>query len=184
MNNSLMNGRKAAKIGFFLSGILGFTGSSYGIDRVALAEKFELVIAEKSFGGEEILAGRTNAAIEKMLETASLSSKYNWNTNLCAAYTAQGNYSIAERHCGLSLKLSKTAHYGVLGNTRSHRAKKDNRAIALNNMGVMYALQGNPDAAREHFESVSNWSKRLSATADRNINALELRQKNPAIASS
>ena len=184
MNNLLMKARGTAKIGFFLAGVLGFASGSYGIEGAVSAEKFELVITQESFGGNEILAGNTTAAIEKMLTSASLSSQYNWNTNLCAAYTAEGKYSSAEKHCELALRLSKSANPGILGHTRSYMAKKDRYAIALINLGVMHALQGNTQDALEYFESASTRSKRLSATADRNITALEQREANPVLATS
>lgn len=175
---------RAAKIGFFFSGILGFATSSYGITGAVSTEKFELVITEKTFGGNEILSGNPTAAIEKMLANRSLSSKYNLNTNLCAAYTAQGKYSSAEKHCNLALRFSKSAQYGMSGRSRTYMAKRDSYAIALNNLGVMHALQGNTLDALEYFESASIRSKRLSATADRNIVALEQREANPVIAAS
>ncbi len=55
--------------------------------------------------------------------------------------------------------------------------------MALINIGVLHALQGNHQAAREYFESASNRSNRLEAVSTRNINTLEQRMKSQVASS-
>jgi hypothetical protein len=56
--------------------------------------------------------------------------------------------------------------------------------MALNNLGVVRALQGNTQEWRIYFESASNPSKRLETTSSRNINALEQRMGFEVVVSS
>ncbi|MEH6592445.1 MAG: tetratricopeptide repeat protein [Halioglobus sp.] len=172
MKNITSSASAAVKVGLCFSGILGFVNSSYGLEEAVTVEKFELKIVETSFGGDEIMAGDLAEAIEKILTTVSLDSRYEKNTNLCVAYTASGEFSSAEEHCKLALKFSRSVNSGIK-NPGLYLATKEKHALALNNLGVMRALQGNTGDALEYFESASVKSKRLSLTTTRNISVLE-----------
>lgn len=181
MTSKLMKARGAAKMGFLFSGILGFVNSSYGLEEVVAVEKFELKIIEMTSGADEILAGNITGAIESILTTGSRHSRYDRNTNLCVAYTVQGEYSSAEQHCKLAVRHSRSFGSGIQSNSGSYMAKREKSALALNNIGVLRALQGNTGDAREYFESATR-SKRMSSAANRNINALEQREQPDVLA--
>ena len=182
MTSKLMKARGAAKMGFLFSGILGFINSSYGLEEVVTVGKFELKIIEMTSGADEILAGNITGALESILTTGSRHSRYDMNTNLCVAYTAQGEYSSAEQHCKLAVRHSRSFGSGIQSNPGSYMAKREKSALALNNIGVLRALQGNTGDAREYFETASAKSKRMSSTANRNINALEQRKQPDVLA--
>ncbi|MFT5711338.1 MAG: tetratricopeptide (TPR) repeat protein [Halioglobus sp.] len=175
MNKKFKNVSGTFKLGICFAGILAYTGGSYASDGRVSAEAFELKITEETLGGSEIMAGEYAAAIETILTTASLDSKYDKSTNLCAAYTAQKEFGLAEHQCHLSLRLSESANVNAHLSGRSYLARREGKAVALINLGVLHALQGNNQEAREYFESASKKSKRLRATSKRNINSLDTR---------
>ena len=56
--------------------------------------------------------------------------------------------------------------------------------MALNNLGVWHALQGDAVEAQVYFENAANRSKDLLATSNRNIDMLELRVGPATVATS
>ena len=183
MKKNFKSNSGAARIGICFAGILAFTSGGYASDGLVGAEAFELSITEESLGGNEIMAGEYASAIETILTTASLDSKYVKSTNLCAAYTAQKEFSLAESQCNLALHLSKWDSVGARLDGRAHLSRREKNAMALINLGVLHALQGNNQEAREYFDSASRKSRRLKATSQRNINSLDKRMESQ-IASS
>lgn len=191
MNNTLgkASGRlgKASgrcRLGLGFASILGFAGSGYAAGDAVEVGKFELTIIEATTGGNDILAGEFSAAVEKINASLSLDSKYAKSTNLCAAYTAQGEFASAQPHCKAALTLSESSHYGMVSWSRSYSARKYMQATALNNLGVWHALQGNADQAQAYFQNAANRSKDLVAISSRNIDVLELRMEPEAVAAS
>ena len=175
MNKKFKSITGAASLGICLAGVLGYTTSSYASDGLVGAEAFELTIRAETLGGSEIMAGQYATAIETILSKSSLESKYVKSTNLCAAYTAQKEFSLAEKQCNLALRLSNSPNAGAQLDGRAHLSRREGKAMALINLGVLHALQGNSQKAREYFESASRKSKRLKATSERNINSLDKR---------
>jgi hypothetical protein len=76
------------------------------------------------------MAGDYNTAIDQILFTPSLDSKYVKSTNLCVAYMAQGEFSLAEKHCKAALRTSGSAYSGIQNTGRARKASRDNRAMA------------------------------------------------------
>jgi hypothetical protein len=175
MNKNLGNIFGAAKVGVCLAGILVLSSNSYASDKVVGASLYELHIVENTTGGREILAGDYNAAIEKIRVSLSMDSKYVEATNLCAAHIAHKEFIQAEAYCKAALRASRSFHTGLQSTTWGRAAAKANRAMALNNLGVLNALKGNSGAAHEFFESAGKRSYRLRLTSDRNIQVLEQR---------
>ena len=183
MNKKFKSITGAASLGICLAGVLGYASSSYASDGLVGAEAFELKITAETLGGSEIMAGEYATAIETILSTASLESKYVRSTNLCAAYTAQKEFGLAEKQCNLALRLSNSPQAGAQLDGRTYLSRREGKAMALINLGVMHALQGNSQEAREYFESAGKQSKRLRATSERNIVSLDKRMESQ-IASS
>ena len=175
MNKNLGNTFGAAKVGACLAGMLVFASNSYGSNEAVVAAQFEVHIMENTTGGREILAGDYSAAIEKILFSPSLDSKYVKDANLCAVYTVQKEFNRAEAHCMAALDASKSRNFGtgMQGISWERGANRVKWAMALNNLGVLHALKGNNGEARDYFQSASKKSHRLRATSDRNIHALE-----------
>lgn len=179
MNKKLGNNYRLASAGLMLSGVLGFASSSYGTEEAVPLGRFELKIVQSTTGGDEILAGNFSGAIGIIRSSLSLDSKYNLNNNLCAAYTAQGEFSNAEAYCQTAVHLSSYAQSRQKANT-GNISTRSRQAMALNNFGVWYALQGKTQEASEYFEAASRKSKQLATTTERNMDALEQRMA-PAV---
>lgn len=140
------------------------------------AGKFELVVFSNIAGGSELVSGDLDGAIEKF-NAASLPRRGDTkHTGLCAAYTAAGEFASAEKHCRAAISISSAARNSMLISQFSSRAaRRENEAVALNNMGVLLALQGEPEKALKYFRAAGNKSARLSKTSSRNMDALEQR---------
>lgn len=169
-------------MGLCFSAMLGFAGSGYAAEEAVAVERFELKIVERSVGANEILAGEFAAAVEKINSSFSLDSEYAKSNNLCAAYTAQGEFASAQPYCQAAVTSSRSSQYGLMSMARSYAARKNLQAMALNNFGVWHAMQGNAGAAQAYFQSAGNRSKGLSATSNRNIDVLEQRMGSATVA--
>lgn len=175
---------RGGRLGLCFSAMLGVAGGVNAAEEAMTAEKFELVIVETSLGGNEIAAGEYAAAVEKISTALSLDSKYAKSTNLCAAYTAQGEFASAEASCLAALRLSRSSDYGLIRMPRMRVARKDRQAMSLNNLGVWHALQGNADQAQRYFQRAGSKSREVSATTNRNIDVLGSRMGSATIAAS
>jgi len=184
MKEQLRNRFGTARMGVCMAGLLAFASSSYGSNEATVVEQFELKILANTLGGREIIAGEYIAAIEQIHSTPSLDSKYVRNTNLCAAYTARGEFTLAEVKCKAALRASRSLSTGLQNTNRARVASKNDQAAALNNLGVLNALQGNKEEALKYFQSASNRSKDLRATTNQNISVLEERTGSEVVASS
>lgn len=173
-----------ARISVCMAGLLAFASSSYGSSEAKVVDQFEVKILANTLGGREIIAGEYIAAIEQIQSTPSLDSRYVRNTNLCAAYIARGEFTLAEAQCKAALRASRSASTGLQNTNRARMASKNDQATALNNLGVLNALQGNNEEALKYFQSASNRSKSLRATTNQNISVLEQRTGSAVVASS
>jgi Tfp pilus assembly protein PilF len=184
MNKTFRGLSKVGRLGLCFSTMLGFAGGGNAAEEAMTVEKFELMIVETSLGGNEMAAGEYAAAVEKITTSLSMDSKYAKSTNLCVAYTAQGDFASAQPHCQTALRLSRSSDLGSIVMTRVYVARKNRQAMSLNNLGVWHALQGNTDEAQGYFQSASNKSSEVSATTNRNIDVLELRMGSATVAAS
>ena len=184
MNITLRKASGRCRLGLCFSALLGIAGSGYAAGDTVEVRKFELTIIEETVGGNDIVAGEFSAAVETINKRLSLDSKYAKSTNLCAAYTAQGEFASAQPHCKAALTLSRSSNVGLINSSRLYTAKRNRQAMALNNLGVWHALQGDADQAQEYFQNAANRSKDLKATSSRNIDVLEMRMGTATVASS
>lgn len=184
MSNTFWKTSSKCQLGLCFSAILGFAGSAYAAGDAVETGKFELTVTEATVGGNEIIAGDMSAAIEKINTTISFDSSYEKNSNLCAAYTAQGKFATAKPHCESALKFSKSSHYRVIGSSRSYASQRNRQAMALNNLGVWHAMQGDVVKAQAYFERAASRSQDMVATSSRNIEVLELRMGADTVAAN
>ena len=180
MNKKLGTKFGLASISLVFSGAFGFASVSYSTEETMALEKFELNIVEMTTGGDEILAGNFSSAIGIIQSSLSSDSKYEQNTNLCAAYILQREFATAEAYCKTALHLSRYSQSRQIISTR-YISNRSRQAMALNNFGVWNALQGNTLEASEYFEAASKKGKRLSTTTERNRDALEQRITSKAL---
>jgi tetratricopeptide (TPR) repeat protein len=161
--------RGAANFGLCLSAVLGFASSSFAERSDIDVHKFELQVFQGTIAVDEIVSGDMGVAVEKIRDSGKYVELYAKKTNLCVAYTAQGEYTNAAKQCQAAQRLSKRSGFIV------HSTKRDKQALALNNLGVLLALQGHTQEALKYFERAGGRSTKFSDTSLRNIDALEKR---------
>ena len=183
MKKQLRNSIGAARVGVCMAGLLSLAASGYAIGDTTAVERFELKVVGNSPGGSKILAGDYAAAIEQIRSTPSLHSKYVRKTNLCVAYMAQGEFTLAEPTCKAALQAGRSTSTGLQNTNRARIANKSDQAMAMNSLGVLHALQGKNQKALTYFESASNKSKDLKPMVSQNIIALEQRMGSEVVAS-
>ena len=171
----------AARLGICVAGAMGLAAGSYGDNAQVSAEKYEMQIFLDSTGGKEIVSGDFSAAIEILRGTRSLDSRYARSTNLCVALTLEREFSGAEEHCRSARNYSTRSIGASLGRAGIGLGKKDKLVLALNNLGVFYALSGNAQEARGYLEIAEGKGGRYSETSQRNMRALDERVETVAV---
>ncbi|MFT6288396.1 MAG: hypothetical protein ACJA09_003157 [Alcanivorax sp.] len=170
-------------IGFCITGMLGPVVSSFAFGEQVTKEKFEMQVIEYSAGGKEIVAGDYSAAIEALNGRMTLDSKYAKGTNLCVALTMQGEFSAAEGYCQAAKSSSRRQNDSPLDSYIGGLNSRDKEALALNNLGVHHALNGNLLEAQECLEIAVRKGGRYANTSERNMRALEQRMALDVVAS-
>ena len=112
-------------------------------------------IEDESFG-EEVVAGNYDTAIEGILSSRKAHPLgFEAQTNLCVAYTRSGDFTQAGRSCDAALaalerRIRRASGPGYAP-FQLRRVKEKYLAVALSNRGVLRALSGKPDLARQDF---------------------------------
>jgi hypothetical protein len=171
MKTKLRSAIEGNKVGLFFAAALGFSGVSHGSSQGVAVERFELKVVENTVGANEIIAGEFADALQQLRYKVSYDSEFFKRTNLCAAYVATGELVVAKPHCRAALRTSR--HEGL--NYRPSKTTRVRQAVALNNLGVLYALAGEHQESQQFFESAGGKSSEMKVTSARNINILEQR---------
>ena len=121
---------------------------------------YTLTAIEDVSYGEEVVAGDYDTAIESILSSAKLRRNgFEAQTNLCVAYTRSGDFEKADASCNAALaalgKRSRPATAALLDPSRSRRVRERYLALALSNRGVLRAITGKPELARNDFEQAA-----------------------------
>lgn len=117
---------------------------------------YTLTAIEDISYGEQVLAGEYHTAIEGILSSSKVRrAGFEAQTNLCVAYTRSGEFDKAERSCDAALAVlderrRQSAPTGVAG-SYSRRTHEKYVAVALSNRGVLRAVSGRPELARQDF---------------------------------
>jgi tetratricopeptide (TPR) repeat protein len=129
--------------------VTAFAFSALAISVSAGAEEQELpytmtAITDASFGNK-VMAGQYEQAIQYITapnyhRKASFEAK----TNLCVAYTKTGAIGQAEESCSAAIADIRNDHF------RQERSRSD-LALALSNRGVLRAVKGENELARQDF---------------------------------
>lgn len=105
------------------------------------------VVADREHGAR-VLDGDYDRAI-RALGSGLKRFPFAHATNLCVALAMSGERERAEEACGVALLRGEQAARSARGPNRAERYRE--WAIALSNHGVLQALAGNPEGAREDF---------------------------------
>ena len=111
-------------------------------------------ISDAAHGGK-IIAGEYESAIRKINRSKRVfGNGYYTETNLCVAYVMTRNLVYAQTACDLAVDKMKRQLKVNRGPLHMHKAKANRRylAMAYSNRGVLYAIKGESELAREDFE--------------------------------
>ena len=108
-------------------------------------------ISNASFG-QQVTVGKYGQAIEKITSPKfKTKTSFSAVTNLCVAYTKTGDLGRAAAKCDTALEKTRArVKFRRSGDAGYGRTPAD-LAIALSNRGVLHAVQGETDLAREVF---------------------------------
>ena len=153
----------------FLTGMLAaFAPIAQAQEKQNAAAYVMTVIGDRA-AGEQVISGAYGQAIESLTaNTAKRSSRFAAANNLCVAYTKTNRLSEAERACSAAIRNSKATYAAWYDVNR----KRDFYAVALSNRGVIRAVSGDTEQARQDFRAAMRISSTLSAPAE-NLAALQ-----------
>ena len=138
--------------------------------------KFTMTLFSDHAQGLSILDGDYKQAIKKINAKMSDRDRFQVETNLCVAYTKSGELEAAEEACEAALAAAESQkvsrHISAFGSTR-YVARKQSIAIALSNRGVLKAVKGDFDSARQDFDAAIDLRAQLSAPKT-NLERLEI----------
>jgi Flp pilus assembly protein TadD len=130
---------------------------------------YVMTVIHDRAAGDQVISGAYGQAIDSLTaNTAKRSSTFAISNNLCVAYTKTNRLSEAEQACSTALRTSKAAYaswYDV-------NSKRDFYAVALSNRGVIRAVSGNTEQARQDFKAAMKFSSTLTTPAE-NLAVLE-----------
>lgn len=140
--------------GFLLLPVSGLNAQTQG---------YQFSVFYQQVGSRALIDGDYETAEQqarKKLDSSRKSIRYDATNTLCISLAARGKFDSADRYCQQALELA-ASRFGELGRSdrlrRWHSAMRSNptgqrMAQALNNIGVFWALKGNVERAKGHFE--------------------------------
>jgi hypothetical protein len=112
------------------------------------ASSMSLVVFEDVPGSEALLRGDYEAGLGESMEAAERSARrraFQLASNVCVAQLKLGRMQAAREQCGRVAETSLDSREGRAMARRHH-------AVALVNQGVLLSVQGDVEAASEHFD--------------------------------
>lgn len=127
------------------------------------ASAYVMTVIHDRAASDQVLSGAYGQAIESLTaSTAKRGSRFAASNNLCVAYTKSNRLPEAEQACSAALRSSK-ATYASWSDVNS---KRDFYAVALSNRGVIRAVSGDIEAARQDFKAAMKFSTSVTAPAE------------------
>lgn len=127
----------------------------------AQKQGFRVLVDNDTRHGQALIRGETERAMQTletiMSERSPTFAIYN---NLCVAQILNKDLVAAKASCEAALEASPEKRPGLVGWLL--QPKRHNRAAALVNRGVIYALTGEPENARRDFAEAQRLSKSLT----------------------
>ena len=128
--------------------------------------RFEMAVFSDAGQGTKILSGKYDQAIAKIEARSRSTNDLHVQTNLCVAYVKSGDIAAAELACEEAVVAAKTlrkvrASAFVGSSPAQMRARY--MAVTLSNRGVLKAIKGDLEAAREDFDAAMSQQARVSA---------------------
>jgi Flp pilus assembly protein TadD len=152
----------------FLTGMLAVFAPIAQAQEKQNASAYVMTVIGDLAAGEQVISGAYGQAIESLTaNTAKRSTRFATANNLCVAYTKSNRLTEAERACSTAIRSSKAnaSWYDINSN-------RDFYAVALSNRGVIRAVSGDAEQARQDFRAAMRISSTLRTPAE-NLAALE-----------
>lgn len=120
------------------------------------------VISDRAHG-EQVVSGHYQEAIAAItLPQKRHKDAFAVSNNLCVAYTKSNDIAKANKSCAEALLMSKYK----TGQWYEVVRMRNDQALALSNRGVIRAITGDEDGARQDFQQAIKLGRQLSAPAD------------------
>lgn len=141
----------------------------------SMPDFYEMAAIEDSAHGQQVISGNYHAAIAELDGARPKSNRhFAASTNLCVAYTITKQFDQAASACEAAIAAREHVKYPARWfNTEVTRTKARDKAIALLNRGVLKAVTGDTEGARQDFENAN----RLKTMVDARDNLLRLDAK-------
>lgn len=140
---------------------------------------YAMIAYEDAAYGDMIVNGQYDRAIDKISGHKKGRGGYFPSTNLCVAYTKSGDMTSAEIACEAAIAIAQSGRAirptGATTRTFQRSSNREYLTVALSNRGVVHALMGEHQLARECLEEAAGIRSRYS-TAKENLAYLELTQ--------
>ena len=119
-------------------------------------EPFAMTVLIDQAQGNRIVNGSFSRAIERLTKNSKSISRYENLNNLCVAYAKSRQLNEALKSCDAAIDVLQSKIERI-----SHRPSRDDLqrvlqsdlSIALSNRGVLFAVAGDHDRARDYFEA-------------------------------
>ncbi|WP_333606872.1 tetratricopeptide repeat protein [Arsukibacterium sp.] len=142
----------------------------------AASNGYKMVLIEDTPGADTIQAGELEQGIKEVTTSLSLDADgFSRSMALCVAYSRLGQLAQAEASCNSAVNQART--YA----SAPRAIKREMRALAFSNRGVMHLLAGNRVAALEDFKQAVSIDKNDISVANlerltASINGVALQQ--------
>ncbi|NNL55285.1 MAG: hypothetical protein HKP32_09050 [Woeseia sp.] len=117
-----------------------------------MPQAYTMMAIEDVAEGSLVTKGKFSEAIQKISEKELKFIAFEANNNLCVSYTSLGDFDNATIACEAAVATRATAKRNILRRLAlSKRQFLHDKAVALSNRGVLRAVTGDLEGAREDF---------------------------------
>ncbi len=137
--------------------------------------RYQMAVFSDMAHGMKILSGKYDQAIAKIHNNARSADELHIQTNLCVAYAKSGDIEAAEDACDEAVVAAEAlgnSHVSSFVGVSSAQQRARYLAIALSNRGVVKAISGDLEAAKEDFDAAMAQRAGL-ATVKANLERIE-----------
>jgi len=139
---------------------------------------YKMTVIEDAAYGRKVTSGDYEQAIRKITDDGTRSSgRFADQVNLCVAYAKSTDLQRAGKACNAAIAhLRKQERRATRDRSKSNpvfRRYQRDLAVALSNRGVLLAVSGDAEKAREDFAAAIELQTRVSSIARSNLERLE-----------
>jgi hypothetical protein len=127
---------------------------------------YTMIVIADAAHGHRIISGNYEQAVDKITSSRIRVDRFIKEINLCVAYTKSSELELAANDCDAALATledGRPARFAGSDLTSREIAYRRNLAVALSNRGVLRAVTGELELAREDFVTAMQLKTGLSA---------------------